>query len=207
MQLIIGTKNWSTWSLRPWLVMKRANIAFDEVLIQLRAEDTAERIAPFSPSARVPCLVDGSLKVWDSLAICEYLAETTPGLWPSDKTARALARSACAEMHSGFASLRNECSMDLKLRTTTELAEATQKDVRRIVALWSEMRGRLGAEGPFLFGAWSIADAFFTPVATRFRTHGIVLAEFGDAGAAQAYADTLLGEAAFLEWEAAALAE
>jgi glutathione S-transferase len=209
MQLVIGNKIWSTWSLRPWLVAKRAGLAFDEVMIELRREDTAARIAPCSPSGRIPALIDGDLTVWDSLAICEYLAEIAPAaqLWPKDKAARALARSACAEMHSGFASLRGECSMDLSLRSAPELSEATHKDIHRITALLSDLRGRYAADGPFLCGGWSIADAFFTPVATRFRSYGVILSDFGDLGAAGVYVETLLQQPEFLEWEAAALAE
>jgi len=206
LQLVIGTKNWSTWSLRPWLVLKRLAVSFDEILVPLRQEETPERILPFSPSGRVPCLVEGDLRVWDSLAICEFLAERYPQLWPADSTARALARSACAEMHSGFAALRNECPMDLTLLQEAELSEATGKDIRRIVALWSGLRDQFGADGPFLFGEWSIADAFFTPVATRFRTYGVVLSNFGDKGAAGAYNATLLSQPEFLEWERAAIA-
>lgn len=208
MQLVIGTKNWSTWSLRPWLVLKRLAVSFDEILIELRQEETPERILPWSPSGRVPCLIDGDLRIWDSLAICEYLAERHPQLWPADSAVRAIARSATAEMHSGFASLRSECPMDLTLRENKELLEATEKDVRRIVALWRNLRARYGGQGPFLFGQWSIADAFYTPVATRFRTYGVVLSSYGDDdGAASAYVETLLSQPEFLEWEAAATAQ
>ena len=155
----------------------------------------------------MPVLKDRDAVVWDSLAIGEYLAERFPGaaLWPADPAARALGRAAAAEMHSGFASLRGECPMDLKLRTEVDLSEATHQDIRRIVELWSGLLQRFG--GPFLVGAWSIADAFFTPVATRFRSYGVQLSDFGDEGAAGAYAQRLLGEPEFLEWEAAALAD
>jgi glutathione S-transferase len=207
MELVIGTKAWSTWSMRPWLAAKRAGAAFDETLVQLRQEDNATEAAilPHSPSGLVPVLKDGDLVIGDSLAICEYLAEKHPGLWPAGEAARALARAAAAEMHSGFASLRGECPMDLAAEPrVAELSAATQKDVRRIVALWSGMLRRFG--GPFLAGDWSIADAFYTPVATRFRTYGVRLSDYGDAGEAAEYAARLLQQPEFLEWEAAARA-
>ena len=208
MELIIGTKVWSTWSLRPWLVMKRAGAPFTETLVQLREFDTSEAVARVSPSAKVPVLKDGDLTIWDSLAICEYLAEKFPAakLWPDDAAARALGRSAVAEMHSSFGSLRGECPMDLALRREMELSELTHQDIRRIVKLWTDLRGRFNAGGPFLLGAWSIADAFFTPVATRFRSYGVQLSDFGDTGAAGTYNEVLLEQPDFLEWERAALA-
>jgi len=209
MDIVIGNKMWSTWSLRPWLALKRTGAPFGEVVIPLREPSTPEAIARHSPSGKVPVLKDGEVVIWDSLAICEYLADRFPDarLWPQDVTRRGLARAASAEMHSGFPSLRGECPMDLSLRTVIELTEATRTDVRRIVQLWSEMRGRFAADGPFLFGPWSIADAFFTPVATRFRSYGIKPSDFGDLGAAGAYGETLLETPEFKEWEAAALAE
>lgn len=209
MRLVIGNKNWSTWSLRPWLVLKHMGQSFEEAPVQLRREETSADIAPLSPSGKVPALIDGDLTVWDSLAICEYLADRFPkaGLWPADPAARALARSACAEMHSGYPSLRGECPMDLKLRTKADLTEATMNDVRRIVRLWNDLRGRFEGQGPFLVGPWSIADAYFTPVATRFRSYGIALSDYGDTGAAGRYSETLLETPEFREWEAAALAE
>lgn len=155
-----------------------------------------------SPSGLVPALKADGLVICDSLAISEYLAEKVPGLWPSDPAARALARSATAEMHSGFASLRGECPMALDVPPKdTELSPATHKDIRRITALWNDMLGRFS--GPFLAGEWSIADAFYTPVATRFRTYGVRLSDFGDAGAAGEYCQRLLQTPEFLEWEAA----
>ncbi|MEO8113395.1 MAG: glutathione S-transferase family protein [Phenylobacterium sp.] len=206
MELVVGTKKWSSWSLRPWLVARRAGADFTETVVELRQADgvSEAEIRGHSPSGLVPALKDGGLTVWDSLAICEYLAESHPGLWPKDPAARALARAAAAEMHSGFPSLRGECPMDLE-RTPhdAELSELTHKDIRRIVALWSELLARFG--GPFLAGDWSIADAFYTPVATRFRTYGVALSDFGDTGAAGAYAQRLLQQPEYLEWEAAAL--
>jgi glutathione S-transferase len=208
-ELIIGTRKWSSWSLRPWLALKRTGAPFSETLIALREIGVTEEIAKYSPSGRVPVLRDGDLMVWDSLAICEYLADRFPeaGLWPQDPQARALGRAAAAEMHSGFPSLRGECPMDIGLRTVIDLAEATRDDIRRVVGLWSDLRGRYAEAGPFLLGDWSIADAFFTPVATRFRSYGIKPSDFGDTGAAGAYVETLLETPEFLDWEKAALAE
>lgn len=206
MELIIGTKKWSTWSMRPWLALKKAGAAFTETMIDLRQENgmTGEAIRPHSPSGLVPALKDGDLLVWDSLAICEYLAERFPaaGLWPQDAAARASARAAAAEMHSGFTSLRGECPMDLTAAPhVATLSEATHKDIRRIVAVWNELLARFG--GPYLGGAeWGIADAFYTPVATRFRTYGVLPSDFGDAGPAGEYAERLLERPEFLAWAA-----
>lgn len=155
MELVIGTKRWSTWSLRPWLALKRSGLSFTETLVELRQENNVSeaQIRVHSPSGLVPVLKDGGLTIWDSLAICEYLAEKAPGLWPADPEARALARAATAEMHSGFASLRGECPMALEAEPKpTELSPATQKDIRRIVTVWNELLGRFG--GPFLVGEW-----------------------------------------------------
>lgn len=204
MEIVIGTKRWSTWSLRPWLALKRAGMPFTEILVTLRqGEATSAEIGKISPSKLAPALKDGDLVVWDSLAICEYLAETYPEakLWPADPALRALARSAAAEMHSGFQALRGECPMALdEAPRKLELSEATQKDVRKIVERWEQLLARSG--GPFLLGEWSIADAFFTPVASRFRTYGVDLS-----GDAKAYAERLLTTPAFLEWERDAIAE
>jgi glutathione S-transferase len=206
MEIIIGTRKWSTWSLRAWIVLKRSGAPFEERLVPLRESGTSEAIGPHSPSRLVPVLRDGELTVWDSLAICEYLNERAPEakLWPADQAKRAVGRSAAAEMHSGFASLRGECPMDLTLSTHADLSEATAKDVRRIVELWSDLRGRYEADGPFLLGEWSIADAFFTPVATRFRSYGVRLSDYGDRGAAGSYCEALLETPEFKAWEAAA---
>lgn len=210
MELVVGTKRWSTWSLRPWLALKHTGATFTETLVGLRQDEgrTEAAILPHSPSGLVPVLKDGGLTVWDSLAICEYLAEKFPAakLWPDDPEMRAMARAAASEMHSGFQSLRGECPMALEAEPkVTSLSEATQKNVRRIVALWSDLLGRSG--GPFLAGEWSIADAFYTPVATRFRTYGVHLSDYGDDGTCGAYATRLLATPEFREWEAAARAE
>jgi glutathione S-transferase len=206
MELVIGTKKWSTWSMRPWLVIRRSGLAFTETLVDLREENGVSEAAirVHSPSGLVPVLKDGDLTIWDSLAISEYLAEKAPGLWPAEAAARARARAAAAEMHSGFASLRGECPMDLSAAPrAVAWSAATGKDIARIVELWRELLGRSG--GPFLVGDWSIADAFFTPVATRFRTYGVKLSDYGDTGAAGAYGERLLQTPEFLAWEAAAL--
>jgi glutathione S-transferase len=207
MELVIGTKKWSTWSLRPWLALKKTGADFTETLIELREENnvSADRILAHSPSGLVPFLKDGEVAIGDSLAICEYLAERFPraGLWPADPAARAYARSAAAEMHSGFAGLRSECPMDLAAAPAPKaLSDAAGKDVRRIVALWTALLTRFG--GPWLGGAeWGIADAFFTPVATRFRTYAVDLSAHGDAdGAAMAYSRRLLERPEFKAWEA-----
>ena len=212
MELLTGDKVWSTWSMRPWLALKHTGAPFTETLIRLRWENSdhvrnAARAAG-SPSGLVPALKDGAVTVWDSLAICEYLAERFPGarLWPAGPAARALGRSAAAEMHSGFASLRGECPMDLTLRQAITLTPATEENVRRLVAMWRDLLKRFG--GPFLLGSdWSIADAFYTPVATRLRTYHIHLTDHGDDGSAGAYAARLLETPEFLEWERGALAD
>jgi len=209
MEIVVGTKKWSSWSLRAWLAIKRTGAPFTETLIQLREFGRTEAsIEPHSPSKLVPVLKDGDLTVWDSLAICEYLNERFPAarLWPEDLARRAMGRAAAAEMHSGFASLRGECPMDLSLNMRADLTEATARDVRRIVALWSDLRARFGQEGPFLLGAWSIADAFFTPVAARFHSYQVRPSDFGDTGAAGAYGETLLETPEFKDWEKSALA-
>jgi glutathione S-transferase len=164
----------------------------------------------YSPSGLVPLLKDGETTVWDSLAICEYLAEKFPDahLWPADPGARAVARAVSAEMHSGFHSLRGECSMDLaKAPKPVALSELTHTDIRRIVQLVTSAREQFGQGGEFLFGRWSIADAFYTPVATRFRTYGILPSDFGDRGAVGRYIEALLETPECVAWTEAAIAE
>jgi glutathione S-transferase len=204
MEIVVGTKKWSSWSLRPWLALKRTGEAFKETLVELRHVGISEaEIAKHSPSHLVPVLKDGDLVIWDSLAICEYLAEKFPAarLWPQDAGLRALGRAAAAEMHSGFSSLRGECPMALEeTPRNVAISEAPQKDVRKIVERWNQLLKRSG--GPFLVGEWSIADAFYTPVATRFRTYGVHLSDYGDTGPAGAYCQRLLQSPEFLAWEA-----
>ena len=208
MELLIGDKLWSSWSMRPWLVLKRSGAPFTETLIRLRTEQTnADARAAGSPNGRVPVLKDGDLAICESIAICEYLAEQHPAarLWPSDPAARALGRAAAAEMHSSFASLRGECPMDLSFREEVTVSEATHNDLRRLVELWSGLLKRFG--GPFLVGEWSIADAFYTPVATRLRSYGLRLSDYGDLGPCGVYVERLLETPEFLEWEKDALAD
>ena len=201
MELVIGTPKWSTWSMRPWLAMKRTGAQFTETLIPLRQDNdmTREAILPHSPSGLVPALKVDGMVIVDSLAICEYLNEAFPAakLWPDDAAKRALGRAAAAEMHSGFQALRAECPMMLEMAPRArEISEATQANVRRIGAIWSELMSRYG--GPFLLGDWSIADAFYTPVATRFATYQIET----DAPEADAYGRRLLETPEFLAWKA-----
>ena len=203
MELVIGTKRWSTWSMRPWLVLKHTGAPFSEILIPLREVETSTaEIRRHSPSGLVPALKDGGVVIVDSLAICEYLAERFDGLWPADPIDRALARAAASEMHSGFSALRRECPMELGLRTQQPMSPEVERDVRRIVELWLGLLDRSG--GPFLLGGWSIADAFFTPVATRFESYGIDLKICGDDGRAQRYVEALLQTPEYLAWQAEA---
>jgi glutathione S-transferase len=208
MRIIIGDKNLSSWSLRPWLALKRTGASFEEVVVRLNRPETTREILKYSPTASVPALqTDEGETIWDSLAICEYLAERFPEarLWPDDPLARALARSAASEMHSGFASLRGECPMNLKRRVASDVTPLTGTCLRRLAELFGGLRSRFAARGPYLAGDWSIADAFYTPVATRIRTYGLKLSDYGDTGEAGRYVETLLEQPAFLEWEAAAL--
>jgi glutathione S-transferase len=209
-QLVIGDKNISSWSLRPWLAMRHAGIPFAEVNVKLRAADTKAQILRHSPSGKVPTLLADGWAIWDSLAILEYLAEahTEAKLWPAGREARALARSAAAEMHSGFAALREHCPMDFIARAPmATLPEAVSAEVRRIVALWRDCRRRFGASGPLLFGGFTAADAMYAPVASRFRTYLPDLAPYGDDGAAQAYVDALFALPAMAVWEEGARRE
>lgn len=209
MELVIGTKRWSTWSLRPWLVLRKAGTPFTETLVDLRqGEVTQGQIAPHSPFGQVPILKDGDLLIWDSLAICEYVAERFPDarLWPEDRAARAQARAACALMHSGFHALRSACPMALdRPPAPVEMTDALAADLARLASLWDLMLSRY--DGPFLAGPWSIADAFFTPVASRLRTYDLRLTTFGGSAAADAYGASLLSDLDFLAWEADAKAE
>lgn len=204
MQLIIGNKNYSSWSLRPWLGLKVAGIPFEETVLNLYEPDARSKRLAYSPTGKVPFLIDGEIKVWDSMAIAEYVAEKFPEkqLWPQDVAARAIARSISAEMHSGFSALRNECGMDIRTRIKKEITPDVQADIDRIVGLWSDCRARFGAGGPFLFGQFSWADAFYAPVVTRFATYAVALPPV-----AQAYVETILALPAMQDWIAAAKAE
>ena len=207
LQLVIGNKNFSSWSLRPWLLLKQAGLPFREIPVRLRQADTKAQILAHSPSGKVPALIDGDLTVWDSLAICEYLAEKASlnhvDLWPADPKARVEARSVSAEMHSGFAALRQQMSMEVAASRPGEgQTPEVLADIARIAALWTSCRERFAAAGPFLFGAFSVADAMYAPVAFRFHTYGVELPPL-----AAAYRDTLLALPAMQEWAAGARAE
>ncbi len=201
-QLHIGNKNYSSWSLRPWVLMRALGIPFEEHLVPFHDREAWERYRKVSPSGLVPLLVDGNMSVWDSLAIVEYLAERHDGVWPQDSAARAFARSAAAEMHSGFSTLRNVCGMNIGIRV--ELSEepaALKADLARLAALWGEGLSRFG--GPFLAGgSFTAADAFFCPVAFRVQTYGLELDE-----TSRAYVETLLAQPAMREWYDAGLSE
>lgn len=203
--LVIGNKAYSSWSLRPWLLMRHAGIDFEEVRLPLYTEQWNGRIAQYSPSGKVPALIDGEVRVWDSLAICEYLAERHPQrqLWPAERVARAAARAVSAEMHSGFRDLR--ASMPMNVRRTLPGHGRTPgalQDIARIRALWKDCRARFGDGGPFLFGGFSIADAMYAPVASRFRTYAVELDPV-----CQAYVETIHSLPAMRRWIAEAEAE
>jgi glutathione S-transferase len=200
--LYIANKNYSSWSLRPWSLLRTLGIPFDEKYVPFETGSSFGKFRQFSPTGKVPCLVDGSTVVWDSLAIAEYVAERHPGVWPGDPVARAWARSASAEMHSGFVALRNECSMSIGVRIRLHgQSEALRRDIARIDELWSESLSRFG--GPFLAGAgFTAVDAFFVPVAYRARTYGLALS-----APAAAYGERLLALPSSLAWEADALRE
>ena len=208
--LVIGDKNLSSWSLRPWLALNHCSIPFAEECIRLRQTDSKAEILRHTPAGKVPALKTKTGVVWDSLAILEYLAERHPEhkLWPEAEEARATARSISAEMHAGFAMLRNDMPMDLLSKLPCPpLNDALEADIRRIAAIWKDTRARFGKGGHFLFGAFSNADAMYAPVATRFRTYGVDLARFGDDGTAAAYASAILALPAMAEWTAGAVAE
>src|SRR5216684_2509241 len=199
LKLVIGNKNYSSWSMRPWLALRANNIAFDEVFIPLYAGDAdKKRILGFTHSGKVPALIDGDVTIWDSLAIIEYVAEKFPEirLWPEDRASRAHARSISAEMHSGFMALRNECGMNLHRPVRAiALSDDARANVARIQQIWAECHARYGKQGPFLFGAFSGADAMFAPVVHRFRSYAIpVVPE------AQPYVDAMLSLPAFQQW-------
>jgi glutathione S-transferase len=206
-RLVIGNKNWSSWSLRPWLAMRHFGLPFEEINVRLRLPESKAEITKYSPSGLVPLLLDGDLAVWDSLAILEYLADAHPdlGVWPAERQARALARCVSAEMHSGFMPLRRNCSMEiLSTHRLDPVPEDVEADIRRIVDLWRECRAKFGAGGPFLFGAFSAADAMYAPVASRFRTYVPDLDRYGDDGTAAAYVTAIFAMPEIAEWIAGA---
>ena len=205
LRLIIGNKNYSSWSLRPWIAMKVAGIDFDETVIPLYEPGSREQVLAYSPAGKVPVLIDGDTPVWESLAILEYLAEKFPraGLWPADTRARSHARVVATEMHGGFQALRKNCTMNMWLPAKTRpQPEEGMADVRRIDALWSDCRARFGQGGAFLFGGFGAADAMYAPVVSRFHTYGLPLS-----AVARAYVDAVMALPAWREWHDAALKE
>ncbi|SDR51100.1 glutathione S-transferase [Rhizobiales bacterium GAS191] len=203
--LVIGNKNYSSWSLRPWIAMTAAGIVFTEVFIPLDQPDTKERIKRHSPAGKVPVLIDGDITVWESLSVLEHLAERFPkaGLWPEDPAARAEARSVAAEMHSSFAALRSHCPMNLwRPVERRELTPQVEQDVARITQIWRMAREQHGKGSSFLFGGFTAADAMFAPIATRFRTYDIPC----DA-VSRAYIEAIHELPAFRAWRDAAYKE
>ena len=205
LKLVVGNKNYSSWSMRPWVLLTQAGIAFEE--IQLKFNDAGEvaGIEPYSPTRQVPVLIVDGEPVWDSLAIGEAVAELFPQqkLWPADARARQIARSICAEMHAGFRNLRGAMPMNIRASLPGRgMSPAVQRDIDRIVEIWESCRARFGAGGELLFGQFTIADAYYAPVATRFRTYAVALPPL-----AQRYADALLELPAVREWMAQARLE
>jgi glutathione S-transferase len=202
--LVIGNKLYSSWSLRPWLLMRQLGIAFDEILIPLDTPDTKARVLEHSPAGKVPILIDGDVTVWETIAIMEYVGDAYGApIWPADRKARAMARSVAAEMHAGFQALRSACPMNLgKKYAARDRGEAVAGDVARFSAIVRQSRERFGEGGPFLFGGFSAADAMYAPLVTRLDTYSITL----DA-TTQAYVDAVLALPAFQEWRSAGLKE
>jgi glutathione S-transferase len=201
--IYLGNKNYASWSLRAWLALKATGEAFTEEVIPILQAGSKETLLKYSPTGKVPTLHDGDIVVWDSLAICEYLAErfAAAGLWPADPAARAAARAVSAEMHAGFQALRSQFPMNIRARVTDrEVSPEAQADINRVMAVWRQCRSRYGeGNGDFLFGGFTIADAMYAPVVTRFRTYGIELEREADD-----YAATITALPAMQEWAAAA---
>ena len=200
--LAIGHKNYSSWSLRPWIFLKHLGLEFREAMLPLYTDAFASEIAKYSPTGKVPALADGDVHVWDSLAIIEYLAEKAGRGWPRDVSARALARSVSAEMHSGFPHLRAQCAMNIRGRRRVPPTPELKRDIERIDAIWRDCRTRFGRGGAWLFGEYSAADAMYLPVATRFNTYGIELSP-----ESREYLKAALADPFFQEWYRAAEAE
>jgi glutathione S-transferase len=205
LKLIIGNKNYSSWSMRPWIAMKVAGIPFDETVISLYVDGSPEKIREHSPAGKVPILHDGDVSVWESLAILEFLAEKFPAanLWPADPAARAHARAISTEMHSGFVPLRQQCSMNMwRPPARRELNDEAKANIVRVQEIWTGARERFGASGPFLFGRFSAADAMYAPIVSRFETYMV------DVNAASAaYMQAVIALPAWQEWRRAALKE
>jgi len=209
LKLIVGNKNYSSWSMRPWIGLRAAGIAFEEEVLPLYGEGSKEQILARSPSGKVPILVDGEgdreVRVWESLAILEYAAEKfrDAHLWPSDTKARAYARAISTEMHAGFAALRNECGMSLwRPPAKKDLSQDARDNIARVQAVWTDTRARYGAEGPFLFGKFTAADAMYAPVVSRFQTYMIDVT-----APVAAYMQAMIALPAWQEWRGAALNE
>jgi len=205
LKLIIGNKNYSSWSFRPWIAMKVAGIPFEEEVISLDAPDFKPRLKAVSGTGKVPTLIDGDIKVWESLAILEYLAEKFPAakLWPADPAARAFARAISSEMHAGFQPLRKACPMNMwRPIIRREMPADVKANVARIDAMWTESRARHGKGGAFLFGAFGAADAMYAPVVARFHTYGLDVSE-----TSRAYMEAVMALPAWAEWKAAAVQE
>ncbi|MBS0486206.1 MAG: glutathione S-transferase family protein [Proteobacteria bacterium] len=203
--LVVGSKNYSSWSLRPWLLLRQFGVAFDEIMLPLDTPEFYARIHDYSPTGRVPVLHDGDIRVWDSLAIAEYVNERWLGGrgWPRDHAARAFARSVSAEMHSGFPALRSELPMNCRKRVKDHPASKdAQADIERIKAIWREARERYGKSGPFLFGTFGIADAMYAPVVLRFESYDVALDPDE-----RAYSEAILALPALQEWLAATVDE
>jgi glutathione S-transferase len=203
--LVIGNKNYSSWSLRPWIAMRTAGIPFGEKLIPLHQEDYKQRLLAISPGGKVPILIDGDMLIWESLAILEHLAERVPeaGLWPSDPQARAHARSIAAEMHGGFGALRSECPMNMWRPVKAHaLSVEAQANASRIDAMWTDCRRRYSGSGPFLFGKFSNADAMYAPVVSRFATYDVRVGP-----ASRTYMEAIMALPAYAEWKAAGIQE
>lgn len=205
LKLVIGNKAYSSWSLRPWVFLRHHGIPFEEVRVALYAGDYKSQITAYSPAGKVPVLVDDGLTVWDSLAILEYLSEKFPQTngWPKEAAARARARSACAEMHSGFGNLRQHLTMNArKVFPWRDWPQEVLADIARIEALWSDCRSQYGSGGPFLFGAFSVADAMYAPVVWRLHGYSVPVN-----AVTRTYLDTMLALPAMRDWQAGALAE
>jgi len=197
LKLVIGNKNYSSWSLRAWLLLTTFGIEFEEIRVPLSQADSRTRLGEFSPTYKVPVLVDGPITVWDSLAICEYISENylQDRGWPASVAARAECRSVCAEMHSGFPAMRNELPMNCRASRKIELSGACSMDIDRIIEMWTSLRSRYHQEGEWLFGNFSIADCMFAPVVLRIRTYGIALS-----GSAEMYYQCVLKQEYIRNW-------
>lgn len=205
LKLILGNKNYSSWSLRPWIAMRHAGIPFEEEVIPLYEPGSAEKIRAYSPTGKVPVLIDGDMTIWETIAILEHLAEKFPkaALWPADEKIRAYGRAISAEMHAGFGHLRRHCPMNMRrVNKRRELTREVADDVRRIEMIWTESRDLFGQDGPFLLGPFSIADAMYAPVVSRFYSYAI-----GVGAAAESYMSTMRQLPAWQEWEASGRVE